>query len=81
MARLAAPGVTHRHGGLGRPPTGGACRASSTKEVTAMLIGAAVSALLGFGAGFFSFKVKSRWCPECGAWTKRTQSTRTVAQR
>lgn len=23
-------------------------------------------ALLGFAAGLFSFKVKSRWCPRCG---------------
>jgi hypothetical protein len=22
--------------------------------------------LLGFAAGLFSFKVKSRWCPRCG---------------
>jgi hypothetical protein len=28
------------------------------------LIGTAV---LGFMAGLFSFKVKSRWCPLCGA--------------
>jgi hypothetical protein len=25
--------------------------------------------LLGFAGGLFSFKVKSRWCPECGAAT------------
>ena len=24
------------------------------------------AALLGFCAGLWSFKVKSRWCPECG---------------
>jgi hypothetical protein len=27
--------------------------------------------LLGFLAGLFSFKVKSRWCPYCGAPTLR----------
>jgi hypothetical protein len=25
--------------------------------------------LLGFSGGLFLFKVKSRWCPDCGAWT------------
>jgi hypothetical protein len=30
---------------------------------------AAGAALLGFLTGLFSFKVKSRWCPECGATT------------
>lgn len=31
---------------------------------------AATSALLvGFLAGLMSFKVKSRWCPQCGAMT------------
>lgn len=35
-----------------------------------MLIGAFVGvALFGFLAGLFSFKVKSRWCPRCGATT------------
>lgn len=27
----------------------------------------AAGALAGFAAGLFTFKVKSRWCPECGA--------------
>jgi len=27
--------------------------------------------LVGFGAGLFSFRVKSRWCPVCGARTWR----------
>ena len=26
-------------------------------------------ALLGFLAGLFAFRVKSRWCPACGATT------------
>jgi NADH pyrophosphatase NudC (nudix superfamily) len=29
----------------------------------------AIAALLSFLAGLFSFKVKSRWCPRCGANT------------
>ncbi len=29
--------------------------------------------LLGFSAGLFLFRVKSRWCPECGAWTYTTR--------
>jgi len=27
------------------------------------------AALLGFLAGLFSFRVKSRWCPKCGELT------------
>lgn len=41
-----------------------------------MIVGAVVAALvLGFLAGLFTFRVKSRWCPECGTTTsaKRTQ--------
>jgi membrane-associated phospholipid phosphatase len=26
--------------------------------------------MLGFLAGLFAFKVKSRWCPRCGASTE-----------
>jgi hypothetical protein len=38
--------------------------------VVVLLIGAVISALtLGFLAGLLSFKVKSRWCPQCGATT------------
>jgi len=50
------------------------------KEVAAMtnLIYAAFgSLLLGFALGLFSFKIKSRWCPECGAWTHRQQPPHT----
>ncbi len=28
---------------------------------------ALVSVVLGFGAGFLTFKRSTRWCPECGA--------------
>lgn len=36
----------------------------------AMYIGALIGVLLlGFIAGLFAFKVKSRWCSECGAQT------------
>lgn len=31
-------------------------------------------ALFGFLAGLFAFKVKSRWCPVCGAMTVRSAS-------
>ena len=38
--------------------------------MTAMCIAAAVGALaLGFLTGLLAFRVKSRWCPECGATT------------
>jgi NADH pyrophosphatase NudC (nudix superfamily) len=37
-------------------------------------IGAIVGvALLGFCAGLFSFRVKSRWCPYCGLTTWPTE--------
>jgi hypothetical protein len=29
----------------------------------------ALSGVVGFLAGMFGFKVKCRWCPECGATT------------
>jgi len=32
-------------------------------------IAATSALLLGFLAGLISFKVKSRWCPHCGAMT------------
>ncbi|MDG4767251.1 hypothetical protein O7632_24610 [Solwaraspora sp. WMMD406] len=39
-----------------------------------MEIGALVgAALLGFCAGLFSFRVKSRWCPQCGLTTWPTE--------
>jgi NADH pyrophosphatase NudC (nudix superfamily) len=31
------------------------------------------AALLGFCAGLWSFKVKSRWCPDCGRMTYPTK--------
>jgi hypothetical protein len=35
-----------------------------------MLFGAVLAALLvGYLAGLWSFRVKSRWCPRCGATT------------
>jgi hypothetical protein len=40
---------------------------------------AAMSALLvGFLAGLISFKVKSRWCPHCGAMTTADLPTATT---
>jgi hypothetical protein len=41
-----------------------------------MILVAFGSGLLGFAAGLFTFKVKSRWCPECGAWTRRPPPAR-----
>jgi hypothetical protein len=32
--------------------------------------------ILGFGLGFFGFKVKNRWCPACGATTSTLQQRR-----
>lgn len=32
-------------------------------------IGLLAMAAVGFLAGLFVFRVKSRWCPECGGWT------------
>ena len=35
-----------------------------------MVIAAATGAfVLGFLIGLFTFRIKSRWCPECGATT------------
>jgi hypothetical protein len=38
-------------------------------------------ALLGFGAGLFSFKIKNRWCPSCGMTLRCPECalTKTVA--
>jgi hypothetical protein len=38
-------------------------------------------ALLGFGAGLVSFKVKSRWCPQCGATTTALAARRQAAAK
>jgi hypothetical protein len=35
-----------------------------------MAVAIAMAALLGFLAGLFSFRVKSRWCPSCGRTTR-----------
>jgi hypothetical protein len=39
---------------------------------------AAAGLLLGFVLGLVSFKVKSRWCPECGANTVPTDQRKPV---
>jgi hypothetical protein len=45
-----------------------------------MIIAAVVAALmLGFLAGLFAFRVKSRWCPECGAMTNTERPRPTSA--
>ena len=48
-----------------------------------MFIAAVITALvLGFTAGLLAFRVKSRWCPECGAETFRVdQRDRAKARR
>jgi len=40
--------------------------------MSVLLLGVLVGTGLGFAAGLFSFKVKSRWCPQCGAMTQPT---------
>lgn len=37
--------------------------------------------LFGFLAGVFAFKVKSRWCPECGVTTLAVEERRRAAGR
>jgi hypothetical protein len=40
------------------------------REVIAVSVAVAIVVVLsGFAAGLFSHKVKSRWCPRCGATT------------
>jgi hypothetical protein len=34
--------------------------------------------LVGFMAGLLTFKVKSRWCPECGTTTLAIEKSRPV---
>jgi hypothetical protein len=48
-----------------------------------VIVGFVGCGLLGFTAGLFLCKVKSRWCPECGAWTHRLRPVghRTPAAR
>jgi hypothetical protein len=49
-----------------------------------MIFGAVVAALtLGFSAGLFAFRVKSRWCPACGTMTnvERPRLTSTTADQ
>jgi hypothetical protein len=43
---------------------------------------AVVAALiLGFLAGLLTFRVKSRWCPQCGATTMALEERRQAAAR
>jgi NADH pyrophosphatase NudC (nudix superfamily) len=44
----------------------------SAPEVTAMIIAGLVAALLvGYIAALVYFKIKNRWCPQCGSTTAR----------
>jgi hypothetical protein len=42
-----------------------------------VVIAATSTLLVGFLAGLISFKVKSRWCPHCGAMTTAEVPART----
>lgn len=47
-------------------------RNRTRKEAMAMLVAVVVSATaVGYLGGLLSFKIKSRWCPECGATTTK----------
>jgi hypothetical protein len=47
-----------------------------------MIIAAAVATwVLGFLAGLLAFRVKSRWCPECGATTVRLAERQQAAAK
>jgi hypothetical protein len=47
-----------------------------------MSIGTVFAALLlGFLAGLFAFKTKSRWCPGCGATTVAIEERRKASGR
>lgn len=39
---------------------------------------ALMASILGFLAGLWSFKVKSRWCPRCGCTTYPSSTTNTT---
>jgi hypothetical protein len=44
-------------------------------EAITLLIGAVLAALaVGYVGGLWSFKVKNRWCPHCGATTSELAS-------
>ena len=62
--------ASERLGSTRRKPLDPARRGIELIEVINVLVGAVVSALLvGYLAGLLSFKVKDRWCPDCGATT------------
>ena len=44
-----------------------------------MIVGFIGCGLVGFAAGLFSFKIKSRWCPDCGAWTQKQPAEHRVS--
>jgi len=45
-------------------------RNRTRRETITMLVAAVMAAVvLGYLGGLLSFKIKSRWCPECGATT------------
>ncbi|RNL87705.1 hypothetical protein EFE23_26710 [Micromonospora solifontis] len=38
-------------------------------EVIAVLFGVLAALVVGYVAGLVSFKIKDRWCPQCGSTT------------
>nr|MDT0659511.1 hypothetical protein [Micromonospora sp. DSM 115978] len=68
MKRNRPVGELGRVGGGNHRP--GPIPAHGREEQTIMEICGLIGvALLGFLAGLFSFRVKSRWCPTCGGPT------------
>lgn len=41
-----------------------------------MLFGVLVALVLGYVAGLVSFKIKDRWCPQCGSTTIAREQVR-----
>jgi hypothetical protein len=47
-----------------------AARISGRKDDKVVYVVASIgSGAAGFAIGLLAFKVKSRWCPDCGRWT------------
>jgi len=68
---LAAPHRDCTSGGVGRV---------REERLTAMVVATVLGALLlGFLAGLLAFKVRTRWCPECGATTMTLEQHRRQA--
>ncbi|MFB9854441.1 hypothetical protein ACFFMR_29085 [Micromonospora andamanensis] len=42
-------------------------RINSIEVMTVLLFGFLVALVIGYVAGLVSFKIKDRWCPQCGS--------------